>query len=293
MKTPAALAAALLTTALAHAGPGPAERSAGDAAATVAPPAGRPSAPESRKQRVLQTVLYTDLTVNFQATPARDVFDFLRTAMGINLEVRYADDQVAGGIDPDVPITLEAEHTPAFDVLDQVLEQCSTTDECTWQVRRGYLEIGTKDRLSVSAARETRWYRVDELTFEAPDFNNAISMRLEDSYLSNGAWGFLNTPGGVGGYGGSIQFQPTQVSGGSPEQRGESLVELIVTVVEPTAWTVNGGDRASIIYRDGVLIVNAPDYIQRKLFGYPNVPRPPKAPVESGTAPAATQPQPQ
>jgi hypothetical protein len=118
-------------------------------------------------------------------------------------------------------------------------------------------------------------------------------MRLEDSYLSNGAWGFLNTPGGVGGYGGSIQFQPTQASGGPAEQRGESLVELIVTVVEPTAWTVNGGDRASIIYRDGVLIVNAPDYIQRKLFGYPNVPRPPKAPSEAGTAPAGPKTQPQ
>ncbi len=290
MKTPAALAA-LLTAALANAGPGPADRSGADPA--VAPPAARSSPSESRKQRVLQAILYTDLTVNFQATPAREAFDFLRTALGISLEVRYAEDQVAGGIDPDLPITLEAADTPAFDVLDQVLEQCSATDECTWQVRRGFLEIGTKDRLSVSAARETRWYRVDELTFEAPDFNNAISMRLEDSYLSNGAWGFLNTPGGVGGYGGSIQFQPTQVSGGSPEQRGESLVELIVTVVEPTAWTVNGGDRASIIYRDGVLIVNAPDYIQRKLFGYPKVPRPPKAPVESGTAPAATQPQPQ
>ncbi len=292
MKTPAALAAALLTAALAHAGPGPAERAAGDAGDAdppAAPQAGRPTPSESRKKKVLQTVLYTDLTVNFQATPAREVFDFMRTALGINIEVRYADDQVAG-IDPDVPITLEAADTPAFDVLDQVLEQCSTTDECTWQVRRGFLEVGTKDRLSVSAARETRWYRVDELTFEAPDFNNAISMRLEDSYLANGAWGFLNTPGG-GGFGGSIQFQPMQVSGGSIEQRGESLVELIVTVIEPTAWTVNGGDRASIIYREGVLIVNAPDYIQRKLFGYPNVSRPPKAPVESGTTPAATQPQ--
>jgi hypothetical protein len=285
MKIAASFAPALLCAALCAAGPGsaggpPAEGPPADRAAA----ARRPAA-ESPKQKVLQALLYTDLTVNFEQTPARDVFDFLRTALGVKVEVRYAGPGVAG-IEPELPITIEARDMPAWEMLDQVLEQCAPAEECSWQVRRGMLEIGTKDRLSVPAARETRWYRVDELTFEAPDFNDSINMRLDNTFPYDGAWGGWFTGAG-GGWGGSIQFQPTHVTGGAAEQRGESLVDLIVTVVEPSAWTNNGGDRASIMYRDGVLIVNAPDYIQRKLFGYPRVPRPPAAKSGSAEQPAA------
>ena len=39
---------------------------------------------------------------------------------------------------------------------------------------------------------------------------------------------------------------------------------------------LNGGDQATIRYRDGVLIIQAPEYIQRQIFGYPKVPAPEK-----------------
>src|SRR5262245_49627722 len=190
MKTAAAIAAVLLTVAPVHAAPEPAQRGSGEVKPDV-PSASRQAPQESRKQKVLQAVLYKRLTVNFAGTPAREVFDYLRTALGIPLEVHYAGDGAGGGIDPNLAITLEAQDTPVVEVLDKVLEQCSIVDECTWQVRRGALEVGTKDRLSVSTAREIRWYPVDELVFEAPKFTNAIELRLDASYTQNGAWGFL------------------------------------------------------------------------------------------------------
>ena len=95
-----------------------------------------------------------------------------------------------------------------------------------------------KERLSVASAREVRWYPVDEVTFEPPNFTDSIQVRLEQAYANSGAWGYNSSMGG--GYGGQIQFTTPQTASSS-EQRGESLIDLIVTIVEPAAWARNGG----------------------------------------------------
>lgn len=238
---------------------------------------------KASKLKMLQALLYEQLTVNFDRTPARDVFDYLRIALDVNLIARYSDDTIGYGIDPDTPITLSADGVPALELLELILEQCSTVDECTWQLRKSYLEVGTKERLSVPAAREIHWYPVDEMLFEAPDFDDSISLQLKDAFPYYGDYGrgygggFLN---GGSGYGGSIRISPGgSGSGGGTANRVQSLIKLIVELVEPQAWTNNGGDRASIRYRDGALIVNAPPYIHRKIVGYPRVP-PPEAPAD-------------
>ena len=241
---------------------------------------------KASKIKMLQVLLYEQLTVTFDRTPARDVFDYLKIALDVNLIARYSDDTIGHGIDPDTRITLSADSVPVLELLELILEQCSTVDECTWQLRKSFIEVGTKERLSVPAAREIRWYPVDEMLFEAPDFNDSISLRLEDAFPYNSgfgggyAGGFLN---GGRGYGGSTQISPPGAgSGGSAKQRVQSLINLIVELVEPQAWTNNGGDWASIRYRDGALVVNAPPYIHRKIVGYPRVP-PPKAPAVDET----------
>ncbi len=226
--------------------------------------------------KMLQALLYRDLTVHFDQAPARDVFDYLRTALDINLVVRYGDDRVGHGIDPELPIVLSAWDAPALDVLELVLEQCSGLDECTWQLRKGFVEIGTKERLSVPAARVLRWFAVDELIFEPPHFEDAIDLRLDHAFPGYGGIGGYSGGllGGGGGYGGSIRYS-TGTSGASPKtQRVQSLISFITDIVEPTAWTRNGGDQASIHYRDGMLMINAPGYIQRQIFGHPKVPPP-------------------
>ncbi len=239
------------------------------------------------RSKMLQTLLYRDLTVDFTEAPAKDVFEYFRTALDLNIVVRYGNDAVGHGIDPELPITLAVEKTPALVVLELVLEQCSVIDDCTWQLRKGFLEVGTKQRLSVPAARVLRWVPIDELVFEAPHFEDSLDLRLDHAFPTYGGGGYGYTGGffggygggglfggfGGGGYGGSIQYS-TNSSGDGKTQRVQSLITLITDLVEPTAWTHNGGDQATIRYRDGMLIIQAPDYIQRQIFGYPKVPAP-------------------
>ena len=49
-------------------------------------------------------------------------------------------------------------------------------------------------------------------------------------------------------------------------------MDIILETIEPDAWLDNGGDAASIRYYEGVLIIRAPDYIQRQIGGYPFAP---------------------
>jgi hypothetical protein len=238
--------------------------------------------------KMLQTLFYGELTFNFDETPARDVFEYFKTALGVNLIGRYSDDPVGHGIDPETPITLAGEKMIAVEMLDLVLEQCSAVDECTWQLRRSFLEVGTKDRLTTPVAQVLRVYPIDDMLFEAPRFTDAFSGRLDyafvypwhDAYAGRYYNGYASR-----GYGGSVNpAPPAPTTSDSKEQRAQSLVEFIVEVIEPAAWARNGGQAATIRYRDGSLVVRAPDYIQRQIGGYPRVPPPPvPGPKETAT----------
>ncbi len=132
------------------------------------------------RERLLQSLIYTNLTVDFDDAPVDDVFNHLRETLDMNLMVRWNDDAVGFGIDPLTTITLNAEETPALEILEMVLEQCSDIEPCSWQLRRGFLEVGTKERLDMESAQELRVYPVADLLFEPPNFDDAPSFRLED-----------------------------------------------------------------------------------------------------------------
>jgi len=244
---------------------------------------------DQARLKMYQALLYRDLSVDFDGAPTRDVFDYLRTALGINLVVRYSDDMAGHGIDAELPITLSTQTTPAVVVLELVLEQCSIIAECSWQFRSGFVEVGTKERLSVPGARELRWFPVHEMLFEAPDFVDAPDLRLDHAFPQYGGFGFGSTGrffgGGRVGYSAPIQVTTGTAGGSAEAQRAQSLINLITDLVEPLAWTRNGGDRASIRYHDGMLLVNAPGYIQRQIFGLPKVP-PPDPALETGPEPS-------
>jgi hypothetical protein len=237
------------------------------------------------KTRILQALLYKEVSVTFDGTPAREAFEFLKTSLGINMVVRYSDDLIGHGIDPESPITLTVEDMRALDLLQLMLDQCALVEECTWQLRSSFLEVGTKERLAVPAARTVRIYPIDDLLYEVPKFEDAPSVGFVESVYGGylGGWGYGGGGygyghggyygGAGGGYGGSIQPMSTG-SDDSRLQRAQEIMELIVDAIDPAAWTLNGGDWADIKYRDGVLIVRAPDFIHRQVGGYGQVPRP-------------------
>ncbi len=256
----------------------------------------RAQANNSSKSHLLSTLLYTDVSVQFNETPLRDVMKYLETVLGINLSPRYSDDRNANGegMDPDAPITLNVENMPALTVIEMVLSQLDTSDSAasaTWQLRDGYVEIGTKDRLSAPGAREIRYYPIRDLLFEPPMFENAPELDLESALNqaqnsgsgsggSGSGGGFGGGGGGGGGGsggggGGAIFGEP----GEDPEriseaERAQQIMDLITETVEPDAWDVAGGDTATIRYYQGTLIIRAPDFIQRQIGGYPFAVRP-------------------
>ena len=69
---------------------------------------------------------------------------------------------------------------------------------------------------------------------------------------------------------------------------GRDPIDYVVDTVEPMAWARNGGDWATIEFVNGSLVVNAPDFVQRQLAGYPRVPPPPKRPAPKPAPPSTT-----
>jgi uncharacterized membrane protein YgcG len=256
------------------------------------------------KSHLLSVLMYTDVTVQFQETPAREAFNYLQTLLGIHIVGRYSDDKIGYGIDPETPITLDVVDRPALTVIELMLDQCEEFDPCTWQLRDGYVEVGTKERLSLPAAREIKYYPIRDLLFEPPMFDNAPDLDLSSAMNQanstggggiggggggGGGGGFGGGGGGGGGRGGSggsIFGDP----GDAPErlseiERAQQLIDLITESVEPAAWDVNGGDWATIRFYSGTLIIRAPDYVHRQIGGYPFVTRPIAGSRSSGSAP--------
>ncbi len=126
---------------------------------------------DARMQAELIGVLtQTRLSVELDGVPAREAFRSVSAALATPVIGRYSDDRFGHGIDPEAPITFKAQDAPARLVLEMILEQCATYEPCIWQLRKGYIEVGTKERLSFPAAAETRLYNVRDLMLEPPHF---------------------------------------------------------------------------------------------------------------------------
>ena len=141
---------------------------------------------DTSKAHMLSVLLYTDITVTFQETPAREAFNYLQTVLGVNIIGRFSDDRAGFGIDPDTPITLDVVDKPALTVLELVLDQCQDLDPTTWQLRAGFVEVGTKERLGQAGARVIKYYPIRDLLFEPPYFDNAPKLDLASALNQGG-----------------------------------------------------------------------------------------------------------
>jgi len=264
------------------------------------------SARSSGKPALLGALLYQKVSCDFNDTPAKDAFEYLETVLGVPVVVRYDSDRNANGsgIDPDAEVTLTLSQEQALRVLETLIAQVQDLQPCTWQLRDGFIEVGTKERLSVPAAQDLRIYPVRDLLFDVPYFDNApdfnLNSAIQQGNTGGGGGGGSGGAGGGGGFGGGGGGGGFGGGGGgsggggggsggggifgdpgeAPERATEAekvqqLVDIILETVEPEAWVDNGGDAATIRFYQGVLIIKAPDYIQRQIGGYNFAPRPP------------------
>jgi uncharacterized membrane protein YgcG len=246
-------------------------------------PAPARSAPMSRAD-MLRVLTGRALTVEFHEAPAREAFKHLQALLGIQVVGRYDDDRIGHGIDPEAPITLTVVERSALTVLERMLDQCQDLEPCTWQLRDGFVEVGTKERLSVPSARETRYYPIRDLMYGPLQFDNAPELNLGAALNQGGGFG----GGAAGGRGGGLGGGGGGRGGGSgsgggsgggifgppgepPDRPAEDelvqeVIDLITGSIEPDAWGIGGW--ATIQYYAGTLIVRAPDFIHRRIEGY-------------------------
>jgi hypothetical protein len=247
----------------------------------------------SPRLKMLQALVYGKVTAKFEQTPARAAFEYLQTVLGVNMIVRYRDDQIGFGIDPDQPITLTAEEMNALDLLNLMLEQCSSVEDCTWQLRESFIEIGTKERLAAPPARFVKAYPIDDLLYQAPRFDDSprVGIVYWDSQFPGDPYGGGFGGGYPGGYGGTGVSGSISVGLGTPpapnnSQAAQDIIDLILDTVEPTAWMQNGGSWSSIRYHEGALIVYGPEFIHRQIGGYGRIPAPGRTSATPSTAPS-------
>lgn len=238
------------------------------------------------KGHLLSVLLYRDIeSIEFQDQEVRDVIQYLRTLLGIPIIARWSDDRIGHGIDPETRISLRVENQPALRVLEMILEQCAEFEETAWQLRDGFVEIGTKERLALPGAQEIRYYPIRDLLFEPPNFDNSPEFDLNQALRQGGGGGGggRGGGGGGGGFGGGGGGGGGGGSGGgglfgapgadperlTEEERAEKIIELIVEFIEPRAWDLAGGTWATIRFYQGTLIIRAPDFVHRQVGGYP------------------------
>jgi len=237
----------------------------------AAPATSRPLSRANLQHTLIDTVI----SVEYRQTPAREVFKHLKTVLGVPIVGRYSDDKAGHGIDPETPITLDVTDTPAIDVLELVLDQCEDLDPCSWQLRKGFVEVGTKERLSAPAAQVIKLYPIRDLMMIAPYFDNAPALDLAVALNQTG--GSSGSSGGSGGgFGGGSSGSGGGGSGAiiSGPAEGpvrvadfefvQDLMDLIQAAVEPWSWEDNGGS-ARMSYLSGNLIIRAPGFIHRQL----------------------------
>lgn len=256
---------------------------------------------QTAKPQILGALLRTPLSVDFSQTPARDAFEYVKKALGVQMAVRYRGERFPDGIDPEATVTLKLDQAPALTVLEGIMAQVCTEIPCTWQLKSTFLDIGTKPDLSRPGDQELKLYPVRDILYEPPVFDNAPDFSI-DTALAQGATfggggggaggggggGFGGAGGGGGGMGGGGGGAGGGGSifgsaGDSPERKSheelaKKLMQIIQLTVEPEAW-LSGW--ATMEYFQGSLLVKAPDYVHRALAGYPFAPS-----QDSGAAPS-------
>lgn len=203
------------------------------------------------------------LTVDLQDQRVEDVFGYIRETTGVALEVHYLSDTLDSGLDPDWRVTMRINGVPALTVIERLIDKANReTDPISrfeWQFADpGQFEIGPLEQLARRPIVEL--YDIQDMLFVIPNFDEAPDFDLS-SVLQSGQGGGGQSPFS-GNSDADVDIPPI-------EERAQSVIDLVTTLIEPDEWAVNGGDSASVRYFQGSMVVSAPDYIHRKIAGYP------------------------
>ena len=204
--------------------------------------------------------------VRFNASSLSDVMDFLADASGANVSVDWKALDAAH-VAKDAPITLRMGGNVSLrKVLHLVLRQAAADAPLTFYVDDGVIEVTSQEAEDKVLICKT--YPIQDLLFQAPDYNNAPSLDLSTAGQGQSAGGSGGSGSGGGTSSSSGIFtggaQNTSQAASTQKERADEIIKLITDTVKPELWQVNGGT-ATISFFRGMLIVNAPRSIHELL----------------------------
>jgi len=233
-------------------------------------------------------------SVDWDDVPLESVIEWMEEQGGeINIVVVWRALEVEG-IDLDTPVNLRMRNATIGQVLNEVVDQLSETED-------GVRYRGVGNLLKISTRRDfnrklyVRVYDVADLVFTVPDFEGpTISVSEEGGGGGGGGAGGGFSGGGGGGIGGGIgggggagggfggglgggsgTQNPFSDEGGEEdededeplEDRMEKLVELIRATIEPDSWKETANGENTIRAYKTHIIVRAPIEVHELIGG--------------------------
>ncbi len=187
---------------------------------------------------LLGTLVYNDISFDYKKTPAKEILEQLERDLDILVAVQWKTDKQEG-IEPLESITIKSTNKPALIVINQLVSKLADKNIATWQLRHGVLEIGLK-KLFAARARRVETYSIQELLFKVKHFK---APELDSTDITD----------------------PEEPE--TTEQKSKALINIITQMIEPKLWEQQGGPCSIRNYKD-TLLINAPDFIHRKIGGY-------------------------
>ncbi len=220
-------------------------------------------------QRIWNQLARARVSIDVAARPLREVLDHWGVQLQLPVLGRFHDDTIGHGLDPDARVSLNMQDVSAIEALEFIIgEATGFSGQGMWQIRHGFVEVGTKARLSVPAAREIRVYPIGDLFIgnqaTSLNLNSNRRVRLPSEVTALNVVSFVveNVEPGTWDHGQPLLDGPQERSIPEMPVAEDSRPQVLQPVYQPLPAV------ASIrVYRD-LLIVNAPDYYHRLIGGY-------------------------
>lgn len=241
----------------------------------------------------LGRLMHARVALRMNGHTAREVVTALNDATGAGVHVWWRQEGSGRpGIDPDRLLHGTLEDVSGLDALQLILDLSAPGSEPTWQRRGTVIEAGPRVVLARPAARMTKVHPIADVLLDIPYFYSKLDQGQPPTDIitplerrHGRALGFVRPlPGQSTGSHGERRKPPAY--------RSAELLLYVSAHVEPLAWvsqedvrrapsdprTENPlelqGDWANVRCEGGKIIVAAPDFVHRGLFGVPTPPSP-------------------
>jgi len=255
-----------------------------------------PAATESdRVAEQLGKLVFARVDIEAERASLRDVLRAFRKALGLNMvvfEQHVQGGTVTGGIDGEQLIDIALTDTDGYGVLDTLSSLAA--GDCTWQINRGVVEFGPKSQLARVDARRTEVVEAADLSLIPPDYEGQLGKLGVQSYNRLDTDEVLaDLIRAISTHCEPAAFEPDPEVPSNPPP-GVTRVRVNPSTnawrnLDPRIGPVYiHGKWASVQTKNTQLMLVAPDFVMRKVLGYPK-PLPPRE-ATPAVAPAASSP---